>query len=197
MDAIGVEDRDRVVHHPTLEIMDLLPNDCQGRTYLVATECVTVTDIPDSCPDDVAFRLTYTGGLHDLLNGERVGGQITQRVGMGDFHPFDIVVLMLVKRIDNGDQLTGHLGFVTSVSRQHIIPAVEVGRQFDHARSLPFLKANHDACRHTVRITQFRVGYHGISRDADFHRLTCKIPGAVCLYIYSKGALGKHHCNYH
>ena len=57
MDAEGVEDGNGVVDHLSLEIMDLLPDDTDGRTDLTVLERMTVIDILNTRLDDMALRL--------------------------------------------------------------------------------------------------------------------------------------------
>ena len=74
---------------------------------------------------------------------------------------------------------------------------MQVGGQFDDARSLPVVQAHHRAGSQAVCITQFSVCNQGIiNGDVHLHRLTGKIPSAVGRNTCSKGTQGKHHRSY-
>ena len=197
MDAEGVEYSQGVVHHLTLKIVNLFPNDTDGWTDLVTMEVIPIIDILNACPDDMPFCLIHADSLHGRCIRSPDGGKITQGVGVRDFHPLDVIVLMLVKRIDDGHKALGHMSAMAGIDRQDVISAMEFGWQFDNACALAILQAYQGTGRQTVGVAQFGVCYHAIlGRYADLHRLTGKIPGPVSLKVYGKGSRGKHqrHC---
>ena len=165
MDAVGVEDSRGVVYHLPLKIMYLFPYDAYGRANLAGIERITLVDILDTCLDDVPFHLRHIdillihprGSRHTSRSRSAVAnllaftcGSMAQRVGVFYFHPFYIVVPALVERIHDGDKLMGHLGAAPSVCRQHIISAMEVGRQFDDAGPLSVFKTHSDTGKRTL-----------------------------------------------
>ena len=152
--------------------------------------------------DDVALRLANIHRLYIYQVGSRepissTEGRIAQRIGMSNISPFDIIILTLVKCIHNSNELMRHLGLMTRIYRQHIIPAMQVGGQFDDARPLSVVQAHHRAGSQAVLIAQLSICYQGIiNGDVHLHRLTGKIPSAVGRNTCSKGTQGKHHRSY-
>ena len=148
------------------------------------------------------LRFTHIHRLHIHQVGSRentssTDSRIAQRIRMSNTNPFDIIILTLVKRIHNSNELMCHLGMMTRIYRQHIIPAMQVGGQFDDARPLSVVQAHHRAGSQAVLIAQLSICYQGIiNGDVHLHRLTGKIPSAVGRNTCSKGTQGKHHRSY-